>query len=104
MLLYAVAAPPWVHGDSSQDGSERSLNSPENQCSTGFQPVFFEPPRDFLQVFASLPWQTLGYALLATSGRGLRFGNRLVLDREIDRIRNVAKLMGALVERFGLFD
>ena len=34
----------------------------------------------------------------------LRFGDRFVLDREIYRIRNEAKLMGALVERFGLLD
>jgi hypothetical protein len=40
MLLYAVASSLRVHGDSSSDGSERSLNSPETQCSIGFQPVF----------------------------------------------------------------
>jgi hypothetical protein len=40
MLLYAVASSLRVHGESSRDGSERSLNSPENQCSIGFQPVF----------------------------------------------------------------
>jgi hypothetical protein len=40
MLLYAVASSLGVHGDSSSDGSERSLNSPETQCSIGFQPVF----------------------------------------------------------------
>jgi hypothetical protein len=34
-----------VHGDSSQDGSERSLGSPEGQCSIGFQPVFFRTER-----------------------------------------------------------
>jgi hypothetical protein len=43
MLLYAVASLARAHGDSFQDGSERALNSPENQCSIGFQPVFFAP-------------------------------------------------------------
>ena len=37
MLLYAVAT--LVHGDSSRDGSEKALNSPETQCGIGFQPV-----------------------------------------------------------------
>jgi hypothetical protein len=41
MLHYTVASPLRVHGDSSEDGSEISLNSPETQCSIGFQPVFF---------------------------------------------------------------
>ena len=30
-----------VMADSSWDGLEKSLNSPKNQCSIGFQPVFF---------------------------------------------------------------
>jgi hypothetical protein len=33
----------------------------------------------------------------------IEFRNRLVLNREIDRIRNIAKFVGPLVERFGLF-
>jgi hypothetical protein len=37
-LLCAVASSQ-VHGDSSRDGSGRSLDSPEGQCSIGFQPV-----------------------------------------------------------------
>jgi hypothetical protein len=41
MLHCAVASQLRVHGDSLQDGSERSLDSPENKCSIGFQPVFF---------------------------------------------------------------
>ena len=41
MLHYAVASPLRVHSDSSKDGSERLLKSPDNQCSIGFQPVFF---------------------------------------------------------------
>jgi hypothetical protein len=40
MLLYAVASPLREHGDSSGDGSGRSFDSPESQCSIGFQPVF----------------------------------------------------------------
>jgi hypothetical protein len=40
MLLYAVASSLGVHGDTSSDGSERSLDSPEALCSIGFQPVF----------------------------------------------------------------
>jgi hypothetical protein len=39
MLHYAAASSLWVHGNSSGDGSERALNSPETQCSIGFQPV-----------------------------------------------------------------
>jgi hypothetical protein len=41
------ASPARAHGDSSQDGSERALNSPENQCSIGFQPVFCRTERCF---------------------------------------------------------
>jgi hypothetical protein len=53
MLLYAVASSLRVHGDSSSDGSERSLNSPETQCSIGFQPVFCRTvERCFFQVSA----------------------------------------------------
>jgi hypothetical protein len=49
MLLYAVASSLGVHGD----GSERSLNSPETQCSIGFQPVFCRTvERCFFQVSA----------------------------------------------------
>ena len=40
LLHYAVASPARAHGNSSQMVLERSLNSPENQCSIGFQPVF----------------------------------------------------------------
>jgi hypothetical protein len=29
-----------VHGESFRDGFDRSLGSPESQCSIGFQPVF----------------------------------------------------------------
>jgi hypothetical protein len=39
--LAPVASPARAHGDRHQDGSERSLNSSENQWSIGFQPVFF---------------------------------------------------------------
>jgi hypothetical protein len=39
MLHYALASSLRVHGDSSGDGSETSLSSPENKC-TGSQPVF----------------------------------------------------------------
>jgi hypothetical protein len=48
MLLYVVAMSLRVRGqgDSSQDGSERSLSSPENECSIGFQPV---APSDVFQ-------------------------------------------------------
>jgi hypothetical protein len=38
--INAVASSLQVHGDSSRDGSGRSLDSPEGQCSIGFQPVF----------------------------------------------------------------
>jgi hypothetical protein len=38
--INAVAASLQVHGDSSRDGSGRSLDSPEGQFSIGFQPVF----------------------------------------------------------------
>src|ERR1700744_5975368 len=38
--INAVAPSLQVHGDSSWDGSGRSLGSPESQCSIGFQPVF----------------------------------------------------------------
>jgi hypothetical protein len=38
--INAVASSVQVHGNSSRDGSRRSLDSPENQCSIGFQPVF----------------------------------------------------------------
>jgi hypothetical protein len=31
----------------------------------------------------------------------VQFRDRLVLDREIDRIRDIAKFVGPLVERFG---
>jgi hypothetical protein len=43
LLDYAVASPLRIPGDTSRDGSERSLDSPEKQCSIGFQPVFFAP-------------------------------------------------------------
>jgi hypothetical protein len=33
MLLYAAASSLRVHGDSSRDGSERSLDSPENNVA-----------------------------------------------------------------------
>ena len=46
MLLYAFASPVAARGNSSQDGSERALNSPENQCSIGFQPVFCRTVKD----------------------------------------------------------
>jgi len=39
--INAVASSLQVHGDSSLDGSGKSLDSPEGQCSIGFQPVFF---------------------------------------------------------------
>jgi hypothetical protein len=41
MLCYfnAVTSSHWVHSDSSRDGSERLLDSPESQCSVDFQPV-----------------------------------------------------------------
>jgi hypothetical protein len=45
--INAVAPELQVHGGSSQDGSERSLGSPEDQCSIGFQPVFFRTERCF---------------------------------------------------------
>ena len=38
--INAVASSLQVRGDSSRDGSGRSLDSPEGQCSIGFQPVF----------------------------------------------------------------
>jgi hypothetical protein len=38
--INAVASSLQVHGDSSRDGSGRSLDTPEGQCSIGFQPVF----------------------------------------------------------------
>jgi hypothetical protein len=38
--INAVASSLQVHGDSSRDGSGGSLDSPEGQCSIGFQPVF----------------------------------------------------------------
>ena len=41
--INAVASSLQVHGDSSQDGSGRSLDNPEGQCSIGFQPVFCSP-------------------------------------------------------------
>jgi hypothetical protein len=42
MLCYinAVASSLQVHGDPSRDGSGRSLDIPEGQCSIGLQPVF----------------------------------------------------------------
>ena len=42
MLCYinAVASSLQVNGDSSRDGSGRSLDSAEGQWSIGFQPVF----------------------------------------------------------------
>ena len=52
MLLYAVASSHPVHGDSSKDGSGRSLDSPESQCSIGFQPVFCSRHRT---AFSKLP-------------------------------------------------
>ena len=56
MLHYAVASAVRVHGDSSQDGSERSLISPEIQCSIGFQPVFrSRPSSDVFQLSAVPP-------------------------------------------------
>jgi hypothetical protein len=39
MVLCAVVSPRRVHGDTFQDGSQILLNSRENQCSMGFQPV-----------------------------------------------------------------
>jgi hypothetical protein len=36
----AVASSLQVHGGSSWDGYESPLDSPEGQCSIGFQPVF----------------------------------------------------------------
>ena len=42
-MLCCINAVAWwllVHGDSSWDGSGRSLDTPEAQCSIGFQPVF----------------------------------------------------------------
>ena len=57
MLCYinAVASEIQVLGDSSQDGSERSLGSPEDQCSIGFQPVFFRTERCFPTIRHSPP-------------------------------------------------
>jgi hypothetical protein len=40
MLHYALASSLRVHDNSSQDGSERSPDSPENNVALGFQPVF----------------------------------------------------------------
>jgi hypothetical protein len=44
-----------VHGDSFRDGSGRSLDSPEGQCSIGFQPVFFCTIERAFQVSTVLP-------------------------------------------------
>jgi hypothetical protein len=52
--INAVASPARVHSDSYQDGSQRSLNSPENQCSIGFQPVFLSTERCFPIIRRSL--------------------------------------------------
>jgi hypothetical protein len=38
--INVVASSLQLHGDSSRDGSGRSLDSPEGQWSIGFQPVF----------------------------------------------------------------
>jgi hypothetical protein len=40
MLLYAVASPARVHGDSSKDDSERPFNDPENNVVSL---LFFAP-------------------------------------------------------------
>ena len=56
MLLYTVAWSLRVDGDSFRDGSGRSLDSPESQCSIGFQPVFRSHHRmAFFQVAIVLP-------------------------------------------------
>ena len=52
--------------------------------------------------FRRLLTPTLQHSI-TPSLRFYEFRDRLVLDREIDRIRNIAKFVGPLVERFGLF-
>jgi hypothetical protein len=53
--ILAVASPRRVYDASFWDGFEKSLTSQKNQCSIAFQPVFFEPPSDVLQVSAVPP-------------------------------------------------
>ena len=77
MLLYAVASPHPAHGDSSKDGSGRSLDSPESQCSIGFQPVFCSRHRT---AFSKLPPRICGGLRSRAGTRGKpRFGRSFTL-------------------------
>ena len=75
MLHYVVASSLRVHGDSSQDGSERSLNGPENQCSIGFQPVFCS--------HVDYAFQAIDCGRGRVAGRGERLVYRLVNNGDV---------------------
>jgi hypothetical protein len=78
MPLYAVAWPLRVLGNSSRDGSGRSLDTPESQCSTSFQPVFRSHHRmAFFQVAIVLPRCVL-------AGLVIDVGDRLRLPKRKD--------------------
>jgi hypothetical protein len=72
--INTVASELQVHGGSCQDGSERSLGSPEDQSSIGFQPVFFCPERCFptirrsTRVLYKAQWLNPGLSPVATFG------------------------------------
>jgi hypothetical protein len=75
MLHYAVASPLRVHGESSRDGSERLLDSPENNGALGFQPVFIRTIERRFPSFhrssgmcAKIRAETLGRVLQAPLG------------------------------------
>jgi hypothetical protein len=72
MLCYATLSrrtPLRMHGDSFRDGSEISLNSPENQCRMGFQPLLIGtierrfPRLPFFRVCTKIRVKTLGSRL-----------------------------------------